>query len=199
MAAPQPAFGASAFFILSDGREASSSVTLSFNDAEDSEHTVPDVSAPVISDEPEPPQTWQLPDSDERIAHFQREEFRIRFPEDRWSGKIASAQVLSGTQMTSLTASKTAADADYCVWFSGAVNAADLLANDPDKTIQYSMSIHDQDQQSPTSITFDLRTPAGVQLGSLKCVFPKNPSAAGITFSRWSAIVGDRLLLEVRP
>src|SRR6185436_3376986 len=127
------------------GREATSSVTLSFNDAEDTKRTVPDVSAPTIAGEPEPPQTWQLPDSDERIAHFQREEFRLRFPEDRWSGRIASAQVLSGTRMASLTASNTAADADYCVWFPGAANAADLLATDPDKTIQYSMSIHDQD------------------------------------------------------
>jgi hypothetical protein len=199
MNAPPPAFGASAFFILSDGREASSSVTLSFNDAEDTKRTVPDISPPVITDVPEPPQTWQLPDSDERIAHFQREEFRIRFPEDRWSSKIASAQVLSGSRMASLTASKTAADADYCIWFPGAANAADLLATDPDKTIQYSMSIHDQEQQSPASITFDLRTPAGGQLGSIKCVFPRIASAAGITFSRWSAVVGDHLLFEVRP
>jgi hypothetical protein len=199
MTAPPPAFGASAFFILSDGREASSSVTLSFNDAEDTKRTVPDVSAPTIAAEPEPPQTWQLPDSDERIAHFQREEFRLRFPEDRWSGKIASAQVLSGARMTSLTASNTAADAEYCVWFPGAANAADLLASDPDKTIQYAMSIHDQDRQSPTSITLELRSPAGVQIGSLKCVFPRIPAAGGITFSRWTAIVGDHLLFEVRP
>jgi len=198
MNAPPPAFGASAFFILSDGREASSSVTLSFNDAEDTKRTVPDVSSPVIADEPEPPQKWQLPDSDERIAHFQREEFRIRFS-DSWSGKVGSAQVLTGQRMVSLTASNTAADADYCVWFPGGSNLNDVLAADPDKRLQYSMSIRDQDRQSPTSITLDLRSPTGVQTGSLKCVFPRIASAAGITFSRWSAVVGDHLLFEIRP
>src|ERR1051326_6307606 len=38
-------FGASAFFILSDGREASSSVKLTFNDANDASHVVEDASA----------------------------------------------------------------------------------------------------------------------------------------------------------
>ena len=156
-------------------------------------------SSPVIAGEPEPPQRWQLPDADERITHFQREEFRVRFIEDSWSGKIGSAQVLSGQRMSSLTASKTAADADYCIWFPGAGNLNNVLATDPDKTIQYSMSAHDQDQQAPTSIAFDLRTASGVQFGSLKCVFPRITSAAGITFSRWSAVVGDHLLFEVRP
>ena len=100
--------------------------------------------------------------------------------------------------MVSLTASNTAADADYCIWFPGG-NPNNVLVTDPDKSIQYSMSIHDQDRQSPTSITLDLRSPTGVQTGSLKCVFPRNASAAGITFSRWSAIVGDHLLFEIRP
>ena len=51
----------------------------------------------------------------------------------------------------------------------------------------------------PYSAPFDINTPAAVHLGKLECFFPRVSNAASIDFRRWTTIVGDHLVLEVRP
>jgi hypothetical protein len=63
----------------------------------------------------------------------------------------------------------------------------------------YSVTVHDRDLQTPTSIFLDLRTPDGQHMGTIQCFFPLATSAASIAFGRWTAIVGRNLTLEVRP
>ncbi len=192
-------FGASAYMILSDGKEASSSVKLTFDDANDAKHIVEDASAsktPEISG----PATWELPDSDEKLVDLGRDEFRLRFNSKTWSGRMAAPEVLSERKLSSLESSSPPAGANYCVWLPGDASSAGLLlANDPLEPVAYSMTAHDQDGQSSTSIVFDVRSAAGVHLGTLQCVFPRISSAASIAFGRWTSIVGDHLTLEVRP
>jgi len=65
--------------------------------------------------------------------------------------------------------------------------------------VTYTLTPHDQDARSPTSITFTFNALAGGHLGRLECVFPRASSAAGIAFDRWVSIVGNHLALEVRP
>src|SRR5262249_14477914 len=59
------AFGATAYFILSDGKEALSSVRLSFGDADSEKHAVEDRSVPNPIDDSHDVAAWEFPDSDE--------------------------------------------------------------------------------------------------------------------------------------
>ena len=195
----RPAFGASAYFILSDGKEASSSVNLTFNDVNDVKRTVDDASVPPLPDS-QRPVLWEAPDSDERILDLVRNEFRLRFSAANWAGKIAEPEVLSQRKLTSLATSRPAEGADYCVWLPDAVGAVNsLLTDDPGERIAYSVTAHDQDRQGSTSIAFEMRTAPDVRLGGLQCIFPRASSASGIAFSRWTSAVGDYIALEIRP
>jgi hypothetical protein len=171
---------------------------LSFSDANDAQHAIEDNS---VANVPEPARVaaWEVPDSDEKLLDILREEFRIRFSPQTWTGRIGSAQVLSGRQMSSLDSAKPAAGADYCVWLPGGSAAPALLSTSPDVGVQYSIAAHDADGQSSTSITFNLVAQDGAHFGSLQCSFPRAPSAAGIAFGRWSSTVGNALTLEIRP
>jgi len=193
-----PVFGASAYFILSDGREASSTVTLSFNDASETKHSVEDLTAPPNpeSAEEKPPK-WELADSEDRLVDLGRDPFRIRFVAETWRGRINNAQVLSEGKVFSLESSTATPGKDYCVWFPGDPAAIRFpLAPDPDDLLNYSVTPHDQTNQSPTSVTFELKTRTGVAAGTLKCTFPKTSSAGRINVAQWLMIVGDHLILE---
>jgi hypothetical protein len=194
-----PAFGASAYFILSDGREASSSVKLSFGDANDSSHPVEDASVPATPETPAPAQ-WEVPDADEKLLDLVRNEFRVRFSPQSWNSKIGAAQVLAAQRMTSLESSNATPGADYCLWLPGAPAVRSLLSNEPaDGSVVYSLAPHDQDSQSSTTITFNFATPSGEHLGTLKCVFPHVASAMSVGYGRWTSVVGDLLKFEIRP
>jgi len=191
-----PAFGASAYFILSDGKEASASVKLSVSDSNDVAHGVEDLS-PNVAGSPATREKWETPDSDERILDIARDEFRIRFNPQSWSSRIGVSEMLSARQLTPLASAAPVSGQDSCVWLP-AGGADRLLAADTEGVL-YAVSAHDQDGQSSTSITFDFSTSAGTRLGKLQCFFPRMSSAASITFSRWTSVVGSHLTLEVRP
>ena len=194
---PAP-FGSSAFFILSDGKEGSSSVKLTFNDANNTEHDVPDVStvAPNILDSPA---EWESPDSDEKLLDVVRDEFRIRFNPQSWTGLVGRAQVLSGQRLQSLDSFNPAPGANYCIWIPAAPSAASRILNSNENApISYKVTDHDQDLRSPTSIVFQISI-SEQRAGELQCIFPRVPSASSVAFSRWSAIAGQHLTLEVRP
>jgi hypothetical protein len=191
-------FGASAYFILSDGKEASSSVKLSFNDANDTEHKIEDTSVKSL-DVPPVRGDWEIPDPDEKLVDIARDDFRIRFNPQTWAGRIGAAEVLSARQLSSLTTFTPAAGADYCVWLPGAGNAVNRLLSNSGDPVAYLVTAHDRDGQSSTSIVFEMRTPNGLHLGTLQCFFPRASSAASIAFSRWISTVGSHLTLDVRP
>jgi hypothetical protein len=66
-------------------------------------------------------------------------------------------------------------------------------------SIQNSITVHDRDNQSSTSIALDMRTSDGLHLGTFQCYFPRATSATSVDFGRWKAIVGDNVVLEVKP
>jgi hypothetical protein len=190
-------FGASAYFILSDGKEAASSVKLSFGDGNDAQSVVDD-SVPTAFPEVVRPASWEAPDSDEKLLSVLREEFRLRWNPQTWAGRIGGAQVLSGRQISSLDRAQPAAGADYCVWLPASASAVQSFLS-ADAAVVYSVSAHDHDGQSGTSLTFEALTPSGSRLGSLQCSFPRVSSAAGVDYGRWTSIVGSNLALEIRP
>jgi hypothetical protein len=189
-------FGASAYFILSDGKEAASSVTLSFGDGKDAQN-IPDNSVPSIEPDSISAPAWEAPDSDEKLLNILRSEFRIRFALQAWSGRIGAAQVLSGRNLSSLESAHPAAGADYCAWLPGGVSDAQSLLSS-DAVVMYSISVHDPDGQSSTSIVLNMLTISGSHLGSLQCTFPRVVSAGNVDYGRWSSIVGNNLSLEIR-
>jgi hypothetical protein len=192
------AFGSSAYFILSDGKEAESSVKLSFNDADDKQHPLDDSAVVNTLPEPAPPSSWEAPEADEKLLSILREEFRLQFSPQSWNGKVGAAQVLSARQMSSLEIAHPSNGADYCVWLpAGSSVAQQLLSNDA--AVAYSVSAHDGDGQAATSIAFSMATPSGAHLGSLQCSFPRASSAGSVDFGRWSSVVGNNLALEIRP
>jgi hypothetical protein len=100
----------------------------------------------------------------------------------------------------SLDSPSPAAGVDYCIWTPGARSVVQqLLAGDAGQEINYVVAAHDLDAQVPTSITFSMNSSTGARIGSLQCIFPRTPSAASVALNRWASIVGDNLVLEVRP
>jgi hypothetical protein len=185
-----PAFGASAYFILSDGREASSSVKLTFDDANDTPHAVADATAPTAEDTPTPV-AWALPEVDERVMDLVRDEFRIRFNAAVWGARVGTSGVLFAQGLSSLASASPQEGADYCIWLPDSRLS-------PDTPLAYSVTAHDPDTKSGTSIVFDMRALSGAHFGTLKCSFPRATSALSVTIGRWKSIVGDYLSLEVR-
>jgi len=195
-------FGASAYFILSDGREASSAVKLTFSDDKAGEREIEDASrkAPTETPEVHDSVAWEQPASDEKILDIVRDEFRLRFNPQTWSGRIGSPQVLAGRQLISLDSAQSNAGMDYCMWLPASTGAASrLLEPAASEPVGYLVTVHDRDSQIPTSITIEMSPSGTVSLGKLQCIFPRASSAVGIGVDRWTSIVGSHVILEVRP
>ncbi len=205
----EPAFGASAFFILSDGMEAQSAVNISYGDSSRPAET------PAPANEPDRPALsrsarakpkvrliggWETPESLSRLTDAGAVGFRLRFNAQTWAGKIRSAQLLSDQKMASFrSSSRPQEGADYCIWRPEAADVVDgLLVNPPDEGTVYSMAAHNGSGPAPATIVFSIKTPGGVPLGSLECSFPRTESASSVTFDRWISVVGGHLMLDVR-
>ncbi|HZJ00349.1 MAG TPA: hypothetical protein VFD22_06780 [Gemmatimonadaceae bacterium] len=214
----RPTFGSSAYHILSDGKEASTSVKLSFGggDGDKAEKVEtppppqPEVRPSATTAERRPPPTppdllkdatplWKIPEAASRLADLKEDEFRILFSAQTWTGKITASQVLFDQKIAGPDV-KPPAVADYCTWkpSSGAL-VSRVLAKEPDTDVQYTLTATDRTSQAPTSISFDLKTHTGSRLGTLQCMFPRSESAAAVTFDRWVAVVGAHLTIESRP
>jgi hypothetical protein len=201
-------FGASAYFILSDGVEAQTSVNLTFGDAgrpvSDSSATaspVPSLTRPRLTraETVKPVGSWQMPDVRSKIIDVGKNEFRLRFSSQMWTGKIDSAEILSDQKMSSPLSVKLQDGADYCTWRPGAANLVNrILENEADVDVSYSVEASDKNSKSAASIVFNMKTHTGVSLGTLQCFFPRTKSAANIDFDRWVSVVGGHLTLEVR-
>ena len=198
-----PSFGAVGYFILSDGKEASTSVKLSFGGPGS------EVAPPVS---PEPTRTpdavpdavrapagregWQIPASASKLAEVNKNEFRVRFSPQTWTNKIDSSQVLLDQKILSSDSAKPQSGIDYCAWRpASSSNLVRLLSNEPDEEVGYTLTTAD----APVSTSFEMKTHNGFRLGTLQCFFPKAESAASIPFDRWVAVVGAHLTLEIRP
>jgi hypothetical protein len=200
--APQapPGFGSHAYFILSDGTEAKSTVTLRLDDSD----TPPAPDVPASAPEPQAKDGWQAPVYSLPIVDAGNKEFRIRFNPQVWTDRIASPQVLFTQGIKGLQTAKPPEGADYCVWTPGASDMLRrLLTDEPDKDVSFSVLGKDKTSglSGPTtvSINFEMKALTGNRIGALQCFFPRIDSASNVAYDRWSAIVGSQLKLEVRP
>jgi hypothetical protein len=188
--------------------EAQTSVNLSFGDAghptDDSRATATPVAPPARpsltrEETVKPVGGWQMPDVRSKVADVGKNEFRLRFSSQTWTGKIGSPEILSDQKMSSPLSAKLQEGADYCAWHPVAADLVDrLLANEPDADFSYSVEAFDKNSLEAASIVFYMKTHAGIRLGTLQCFFPRAESGANIDFARWVSVVGGHLTLEIR-
>lgn len=204
----EPAFGAAAYFVLSDGTEAQTSVNLTFGDGAGRNESPPET-APSVAAPARPPLTrpgrakpsggWQMPDVGSKIVDAGRSEFRLRFSPQTWTGKIATPEFLADQKMSGLQPAGQQAGIDYCVWHPEDSNlVGDLLADPLDATVLYSFDALEKTSQSASSIVIGMKTREGSRIGRLQCYFPRSESTSDITIDRWVSVVGGHLTLEVR-
>ncbi len=204
----EPSFGASAFFILSDGTEAQTSVNLTFGNDTHPMENQPETSLPRISPSrpylakpgrPRSTSRWQTPAPNLKVADAAKDEIILRFNPQTWSGKISNPELLSDQKMSSFESTRPPQGVDYCVWRPGDPNLVNrLLGEAPDAEVSCSIDTVDKTKQSPASIVFEVNTRGGIPLGELECHFPGVNSAAEVTVDRWISIVGGHLTLEIR-
>jgi len=195
-----PSFGSSAYFILSDGSEAHSTVTLNFGGV-DTPAAPPTEAAPARAAEVDAGVIgWQTPNYRSQLLEIGKSEFRIRFNPEVWMGRMASSQVVSNQKVAGLQSARPSEGADYCVWSPGAADLISrLLSEEPDKDVSYSVMGLDRGAgQSTASISFVMKTLTGTRLGTLQCFFPRTDIAGEVGYDRWTSIVGSQLKLEIR-
>lgn len=167
--------GTSAFVILSDGREAVSSVTLNFGD-----NPAPASSAKTVS----------------IIADLSREKFRLQFARRSWEDKIDSVMALIGGRLEfpeTVTASKN----DYCEWIPQSPATARVV-NDPDKNVEYLLTTKAREGATPATVSFEARTSGNARLGTLRCFFPNDEVPVTLPLDRLKPIFGEHVSVEIR-
>ena len=201
-------FGASAYFVLSDGTEPKTSVNLSFGDvvrpADASTGAAPGGTTSshpsgTNSAQPRGSRSWRMPDSGTALSEIETGEFRLRFSPQTWTGKIGSPQVLSEQKLSSLQLTGPPQDVDYCIWHPGLLNLVDRLLLDlPEADVVFSAGTFEKSGKAAASIQFEAKTAAGARLGTLQCFFSGKDSPGSIPLDRWISIVGGHLTMEIR-
>jgi hypothetical protein len=193
--------GAFAYFIMSDGREATTSTKLSFNISEDGTAKAPPAKEDkpveeVVRNAPLPEQSvslWQNPNSGSKLGDLQDKEFRMLFSPQTWGGKVNTPQVLMDQKISIFDPAKTPAGVDYCTWRpASSTLVSRVLSKDPDSDVDYTLSL------SSSSFTFEMKTHTGTKLGALQCFFPKTSDLSSVTLDQWVNVVGAHLTLEIR-
>ena len=204
----RPAFGATAYFILSDGVEAQSSVTLSFGTVNPTAETAP--AAPPAPPPLAPPPaasverprltvSWRPPANRSRLIDVGEHEFRIRFQAQSWTGRTAAPGILVEQKIQSPPPARLPEGTDYCAWRPGIASLGDrLLSEAPEAEVSYSLENLERNERSAPSVVFEMKSRAGARLGTLQCFFPRTDAVANVTIDRWTAVVGSHLALEIR-
>ncbi len=202
----QQPLGNAAYYILSDGREATSSVKLTFGPEVETKPDRNDTPAPNRAGPPPRPalpelqqseKGWQTPTPQTRLVEVGEGEFRIHFNPQAWNGRIRSAQLLAGKTVTEGARPPAAHNQEYCAWRPVASPEVEkLLTAAANSVFLYSLSF--KKEVSAISASFDIDSEEGSRLGTLQCYFPQSSTPADITVARWSAIVGQMVSLDIR-
>lgn len=202
----QGGFGSAAYSILSDGKEALSTVHLSFGDAEPAKEPAPAASAPRSADRsrnepargfpPEsatPSRTWRPVSSQARLNDAGQSEFRLRFKPEIWRGKIDKPELVQDGMLAPFTVAPR--NKDYCIWRPRVpAQAGQLLEpSTADSTIP---TLEFRKDAQGVFAVFDLESDSGSNLGSLQCSFAQSQSPSDVTVARWMSIVGSAIGLE---
>jgi hypothetical protein len=196
-------FGSSAYTILSDGKEATSSVRLNFDTSAGT--TAPEGKAPdAVNDRVPQPQptpreadsTWRPVTAARKLIDVGQSEFRLRFAPDAWRGKIGQAEWLADGAINSTPAAR---NKSYCAWHvTSRDRVAQLIMPASNEAVGYSLGFRKQSQTGVSAI-FELQSDAGAAVGMLECLFAQSQTPADITVGQFRAIVGSNIELETPP
>jgi hypothetical protein len=190
-------FGSLAYSILSDGKEASSSVKLSFGTdvaADRPEERRPPQPA-VENPQPAPAanRTWRTAGAQSRLSEIGLTEFRLRFNPDVWKGKIDRTQFIADGMIANFTVAPR--NKDYCQWRPRTPAQAGQLL-DPSKAESIIHSLEFRKDPQAIVATFNIEGDSGSNLGSLQCSFSQVQTPAEIAVARWLSIAGSTISLE---
>jgi hypothetical protein len=190
----RPSLGSAAYFILSDGKEASSTVKLNFGGDAEPERREPETT-PVPAAAPAPLPAWKPAPSDAPLTKVGDDEFRLSFDPQVWKGRVNAPQVLADG---SLSNSPVPKNKDYCAWHPGAASQANELLNSAAAdSFGFSLSFR-KDLQSAMTSVFEVQGANGNAAGTLQCYFPQSQTPSDIIVTRWLSIVGKSIQLQVR-
>ena len=201
-----PSLGSAAYYIMSDGKEASSSVKLDFGREADSPSATPseaDNTPGKLDDRgrfPQPPKqpenAWQPAVSDARLSLIADDEFRLIFNKQAWIGRIDKPQMIAdGNLAAAATTSSTMRNKQYCMWRPGLpAQVNQLLEPNATDSFGYTLSFR-KDVQMAVSSIFEIQGDSGTVAATLECYFPQSQTPADLTIGRWLSIVGKHIEL----
>jgi hypothetical protein len=206
--------GNAAYEILSDGREANSTVKLTFLQEQTSvkltvgsgvevksetiESTPTSATAPTHRLLDPEAATWQSPSGRTSLVAIQASEFRLHFDSPSWEDRIGKTQLIT-RQKLSDSSSNVLADRslDYCVWRPGVLSDARTLLTPAEKElILYSVAF--TQVQGAVSAIFEVDGVAGNHYGTLQCYFPTSQTPKDINVDRLLSITGKAINVEVK-
>jgi hypothetical protein len=192
-------FGSSAYSILSDGREASSSVTLSFGDTSEPANAPPKPRPPEPARDNPPAaaaRTWKSAASPARLNDIGQSEFRLRFKPETWKGRIDKPQTIVDGAVSPSTAVLPRGK-DYCLWKPGAAATVNQLldATAADSIVQ-TLEFKKESAATITAV-FEMQSDSGRSLGVLQCAFQQTQTPADVSVARWASIAGSTISLEI--
>jgi hypothetical protein len=200
----RPSAGSAAYYILSDGKEASSTVKLRFGDDTDSRSGGAEAASKDSDAEktPQPPKTaevsWHAAPSDAGLTVIGDAEFKLKFNAETWKGRIDTPQLLMDGSLSKFAgASVPARSKEYCVWRPGLPAQVHQLLDARNESFNYSLGFR-KDLQSAISSIFEIQSDNGITVGTLQCFFPQSQTPADITLARWVSTVGKSVELDVR-
>jgi hypothetical protein len=206
VAAPRPGskppLGNAAYYILSDGKEAGSTVKLVFGDAggnapEPQPDSVSSVKeAPVSRPQPVEENVWQQPDSTANLRDTGDLEFRLRFDPQSWKDRIGKPQLLVAGALRDLPDAATRSP-ESCVWRPIQINPLGAMLERETDSIVYTLRFTENRQAPPTAM-FAVESDTGQSLASLQCMFPQGKAAMDIQVKDWLSIVGTHIQIHVR-
>jgi hypothetical protein len=187
--------GSWAYYIFSDGREASSTVNLSFTDT------------PQVPKTPEPQPdvtpaqnaaaAWETVPPQSRLVDVGDREFRLRFDPAIWTARIGKPQAIENRTVSAFTVGSTPSRTqDNCVWQPVASTQTNRLLAGIDGETLFTLGFQKR-ASSGISVSFDIDGSSG-RIGSLQCYFPQRQTPADVTVRQWDSIVGSNIAIEVR-
>jgi hypothetical protein len=186
--------GNATYQILSDGKEAVSSVTLKFGDEVDSKSRVVTTEPPTRAAEsvPAPERVWQSASPQTKLVEIGQDEFRLQFNPGTWKDKMTKPQLLMNQAVSPLvTSSPPSLDGEHCVW-----RPRPVARFDQDSAI-FSLGFS-KGLKSVTSAIFSIEDLSGALIGTLECRFPRSETPSEITIQQWQSVVGRHVAIEIR-
>jgi hypothetical protein len=186
--------GNATYQILSDGKEAASSVTLKFGDEVDLKSRVVTTEPPKRAPQSLPARErgWQPASPQAKLVDIGQDEFRLQFNSVTWKDKMSKPQLLINQALSPLsTAPPTSLDREYCAWRPGPVARFDQ--DSAIFSLGFSKSL-----KSVTSAIFSIEDLTGARIGTLECRFPRSETPSDVTIQQWQSVVGRHVAIEIR-